>query len=84
MVRVVERGELGGGTLNLPDQLFSVVSNDYIVAQATDKYFGFPVKNLRTTGFSLTNAMIEWLEKNHVLVCSIEERIVEIKSENTH
>lgn len=69
--------------LLLPDQMFSVVSNDYVVAQARGKYFGFPIKKQHETGISLTNAMIEWLQKNRVLVCAIQERIVEINSEHT-
>ncbi len=71
------------GELIKPDQLYSVVSNDYVVAQARKKYFGFPVEKQRETEITLTDAMIEWLQKNRVLVCSIEERIVEIKSEHT-
>jgi 2',3'-cyclic-nucleotide 2'-phosphodiesterase (5'-nucleotidase family) len=63
------------GALLLPDKVYSIASNDYVVGQAKDKYFGFPVLESRDTGFPLNQVLIEWLEKNETLVCEIEDRI---------
>jgi hypothetical protein len=51
------------------------VSNDYVVGQAKDKYFNFPVSDSRDTGFPLNQVLVEWLEQNEVLACEIEARI---------
>lgn len=66
------------GKLLLPDAVFTAVSNDYVVAQARDKFFGFEVHEKRDTGISLTKALEEWLQENRVLTCEIEDRIVEL------
>jgi 5'-nucleotidase/UDP-sugar diphosphatase len=71
---------LKDGKLLHPDKVFSVVSNDYLVGQAKDKYFGFSVKNAHNTGQPLDKAMMEWLEKYKVLDYKVENRIEEIKS----
>ncbi|MGB6867512.1 MAG: bifunctional UDP-sugar hydrolase/5'-nucleotidase [Candidatus Aminicenantaceae bacterium] len=63
------------GQLLLPDKVYSVASNDYVVGQAKDKYFNFPVTESRDTGFPLNLVLVEWLEQNEVLVCEIEDRI---------
>jgi 2',3'-cyclic-nucleotide 2'-phosphodiesterase (5'-nucleotidase family) len=71
------------GRLLLPDAVFSVVSNDYVIGQARRKYFGFEVEEAKMTGFHLTQVMVEWLQENRVLKCSLEDRIVELKSVRT-
>ena len=71
---------LKDGKLLYPDKIFTVVSNDYLVGQAKDKYFGFPVKNVHDTGLPLDKAMVEWLEKHKILNYKIEKRIELIKS----
>jgi 5'-nucleotidase/UDP-sugar diphosphatase len=63
------------GQVLLPDKIFSVASNDYVVGQAKDKYFNFPVSESKDTGFPLNQVLVEWLEQNEVLVCEIEARI---------
>jgi 2',3'-cyclic-nucleotide 2'-phosphodiesterase (5'-nucleotidase family) len=63
------------GQILLPDKIYSVASNDYVVGQAKDKYFSFPVSESKDTGFPLNQVLVEWLEQNEVLVCEIEERI---------
>ena len=63
------------GQILLPDNLYSVASNDYVVGQAKDKYFGFPVRESKDTGFPLNQVLVEWLEQNEILVCEIEDRI---------
>jgi 5'-nucleotidase/UDP-sugar diphosphatase len=63
------------GQVLLPDTVYSVASNDYVVGQAKDKYFSFPVSESRDTGFPLNQVLVEWLEQNEVLVCEIENRI---------
>jgi 2',3'-cyclic-nucleotide 2'-phosphodiesterase (5'-nucleotidase family) len=63
------------GKLLLPNKVYTVSSNDYVIGQAKDKYFTFPVLESRDTGFPLNQVLIEWLEQNEVLVCEIEDRI---------
>jgi len=67
------------GEVLLPEKVFTVVSNDYVVGQAQDKYFGFPIKRTRDTGYSLKLSMIEWFEKFKRLECVEEGRIVQLK-----
>lgn len=67
------------GRILLPGKMFSVVSNDYLVGQAKKKYFGFEVTQFKNTHLLLEKVLVEWLEKNEVLACSIQDRIVELK-----
>jgi 2',3'-cyclic-nucleotide 2'-phosphodiesterase (5'-nucleotidase family) len=67
------------GKVLLPDAVYTVVSNDYVVGQAKDKYFGFTLKNPIDTEIALSLVLIEWLEKNKALTCSVQSRIVELK-----
>lgn len=67
------------GKVLLPEKVFSVVSNDYVIGQAKDKYFGFEIKHTRDTGYSLKLAMIEWFEKFKKLKCTLEGRIIQKK-----
>lgn len=67
------------GTLLQPQKLYTVVSNDYLVGHAQDKYFGFPLAETRDTGFSLNQTLMEWLEKYKILDYNLQDRIVEIK-----
>jgi 2',3'-cyclic-nucleotide 2'-phosphodiesterase (5'-nucleotidase family) len=67
------------GTLLQPQKLYTVVSNDYLVGHAEDKYFGFPVAETKDTGISLSQTLMEWLEKYKILDYKIQDRIVEIK-----
>lgn len=67
------------GKVLLPKKIFTVVSNDYVVGQAEDKFFGFPVSESKDTGFPLNQVLVEWLEQNEVLASKIEERIQIIK-----
>jgi 2',3'-cyclic-nucleotide 2'-phosphodiesterase (5'-nucleotidase family) len=66
------------GKVLFPDKLFSVVSNNYLVGQAKDKYFGFPVRHSQDLGILINQALISWLEKHEFLDYVIENRIVEI------
>jgi 2',3'-cyclic-nucleotide 2'-phosphodiesterase (5'-nucleotidase family) len=63
------------GKLLLPDKVYSVASNDYVIGQAKDKYFGFSVQESWDTGYPLNQVLVEWLEQNEFLVCEIEDRI---------
>lgn len=78
--------EIGGeviqkdGKVLEPEEVYSVVSNDYLVGHAKDKYFGFTVNNSHNTGQPLDKAMMEWLKKHKLLDYKIEGRIVEINS----
>lgn len=67
------------GRLLLPELTFNAVSNDYVVGQAEHKYFGFILKNVLSTDLSLDRILVEWLEENKSLKCSVEDRIVELK-----
>jgi len=77
----VETVEVGGrslvqkGKVLDPDRIFKAVTNDYVFGQAKDKYFGFPLKLVRDTGFPLNQVLLDWLEENEILVCEIENRI---------
>ena len=69
------------GKILSPDKIYTVVTNDYVVGQAQDKYFGFPIKKSKDTGLILTDALMEWLEKYKVLDYQGEKRIIEIKNQ---
>jgi 2',3'-cyclic-nucleotide 2'-phosphodiesterase (5'-nucleotidase family) len=62
-----------------PKKVYSAVSNNYLVGQAEDKYFGFPVTCQENTGLILEQVMVEWLLEYKVLEYKVEERIVELK-----
>ena len=61
-----------------PDKVFTVASNNYLVGQAKDKYFGFAVKEPRNTGALINQVLIAWLEKHKILDYEVEGRITEI------
>ncbi len=61
-----------------PDKIFTVVSNNYLVGQAKDKYFGFAVKDSQNIGILINQVLIAWLEKHKVLDYEVEGRITEI------
>lgn len=81
----VWRIEAGGqivvkeGRLLKPDIVFSAVSNDYLVAQAKDKYFGFQPDDIRDTGFSLNQTLCEWMKTFEVLNYEPRQRIIPLK-----
>jgi 2',3'-cyclic-nucleotide 2'-phosphodiesterase (5'-nucleotidase family) len=64
-----------------PDKVYTVVSNNYLVGQAEDKYFGFAVKEPQNTGILINQVLIAWLEKHKLLDYEAEGRIVEIINE---
>lgn len=66
------------GNILLPKKVYTIVTNDYIVGHAEDKYFGFPVASPRDSGFHLREILIEWLDEHKVLDYKFEKRIVEI------
>ena len=66
------------GEILLPEKIYSVVSNDYLVGHAQEKYFGFAVDNPKNTGLVLDIVLMEWLEKHKALDYKIEGRIVKI------
>ena len=68
------------GKLLHPGAVFTAVSNNYLVGQAEDKYFGFPVEKVRDTGLLINKVLIEWLEKYKVLDYRVEGRITQIKN----
>jgi 5'-nucleotidase/UDP-sugar diphosphatase len=67
------------GKVLWPEKVYTVVSNNYLVGHAKEKYFGFPVASPKDTGVLLDIVLMEWLEKYKVLDYKIEQRIVEIK-----
>ena len=67
-----------GGKVFAPEKTYTVVSNDYLVGQAEEKYFGFPVSDPQIKGLQLIQALKEWLDKFKVLEYRVEERIKEI------
>jgi len=62
-----------------PKKVYTAVSNNYLVGQAEDKYFGFSVTCQENTGLILDRVLVAWLLKYKVLEYKVEERIVEIK-----
>jgi len=71
---VVEKGEI-----RLPQKIFTAVSNDYVVGHAQVKFFGFQAAREKNTKLPLNKVLEEWLEMNQTLVCSIEDRIVQLE-----
>ncbi len=67
------------GKVLCPKKVYTAVSNDYLVGQAEDKYFSFPVTCQENTGLILEQAMVEWLLEHKVLDYKVEGRIIEIK-----
>jgi len=80
IVDVAINGEIlvKDGKLLHPDKVYSVVSNNYLVSQAKDKYFGFSVGKSKDTGILINQVMIDWLKKHNLLDYKIEGRIVKI------
>jgi 2',3'-cyclic-nucleotide 2'-phosphodiesterase (5'-nucleotidase family) len=78
--RIAVDGELlvKEGKVLHPDRVFTVVSNNYLVGQAKDKYFGFPVTESKDIGVLINQVLISWLEKYECLDYKIEGRIVKI------
>lgn len=66
------------GRILHPEKIYTVVSNDYMVGHAEDKYFGFPAADPYYTGLILDQTLIEWLVKHKVLDYRPEKRIVNI------
>jgi 2',3'-cyclic-nucleotide 2'-phosphodiesterase (5'-nucleotidase family) len=67
------------GKVFWPGKVYTIVSNNYLVGHAKEKYLGFHVTAPNDTGIILDNILMEWLNKHKVLNYKIEERIVEIK-----
>ena len=80
IVRIAVNGEILAeeGKVLHPEKAYSVVSNNYLVGQAKDKYFGFSVGKYRNTGVLINQVLISWLEKHRLLDYGIEGRIVKI------
>jgi 2',3'-cyclic-nucleotide 2'-phosphodiesterase (5'-nucleotidase family) len=66
------------GKLLLPERKYTVVSNDYVVGHAEDKYFGFPLDFSKDTKFPLDQTLVEWLQEYKILNSKKESRIVRI------
>jgi 2',3'-cyclic-nucleotide 2'-phosphodiesterase (5'-nucleotidase family) len=81
VTRLQVEGEVvvDNGRLVLPGRSWLAVSNDYVLGQAEQKYFGFKPEDVQETGVSLENCLVEWLEVYRRLSTSLEGRIVEIK-----
>jgi hypothetical protein len=78
--RIAVNGDLlvKEGQILHPGRVFTVVSNNYLVGQAKDKYFGFPVTESKDIGVLINQVLISWLEKYQCLDYEIEGRIVKI------
>lgn len=66
------------GKVLWPKKIYTIVSNNYLVEHAEDKYFGFPVVEPQNTGLLLNQVLMEWLETYKVLNYKLEGRIVRI------
>ncbi|UCC39863.1 MAG: bifunctional metallophosphatase/5'-nucleotidase [Candidatus Aminicenantes bacterium] len=67
------------GKVLRPKKVYTIVSNDYLVGHAEDKYFGFQATEPRNTGMPLNQALIDWLERFKVLDYRLEERIIQVR-----
>ena len=64
-----------------PEATYSITTNNYVVGQAKQKYFGFAVEDFRNTGIKRSSTLIEWLEENGTIgeeYCKPQDRIQEI------
>lgn len=66
------------GEILRPGKKYTVVSNDYVVGHAEDKYFGFPVPDSKDTMLLLDQILVEWLQEYKILNPKNEARIVRI------
>jgi 5'-nucleotidase/UDP-sugar diphosphatase len=64
------------GKLLLPEKEYRVVTNNYVIGQAEDKYFGFSVKRPFNTHLSVMTTLVDWLKKHRFLTYEIEGRIL--------
>ena len=67
-----------GGKVLYPKRVYTVVSNDYLVGHAEDKYFGFPAAEPQNTDMPLNQVLIDWLTEFKVLDYRFEDRIVQL------
>jgi len=66
------------GKVLCPEKEFSVVSNDYVVGHARDKYFGFIIRKQRNTGEALAETLSEYIKKLRIIKTGYENRIIAI------
>ncbi|MFQ6038731.1 MAG: bifunctional metallophosphatase/5'-nucleotidase, partial [Candidatus Aminicenantales bacterium] len=78
-VEVLGEKVVEGGKVLLPEKTYSVVSNNYLVGHAEDKYFGFAVKKFQDTGRLIHEVLMDWLRKHRLLDYREEGRIVAIR-----
>jgi 5'-nucleotidase/UDP-sugar diphosphatase len=69
------------GKVLYPDRLYTVVSNNYLVGQAKDKYFGFPVREFKDTGIPINRVLIGWFQEHELLDYRLEGRIRRLDNE---
>jgi 5'-nucleotidase len=67
------------GKILCPETTYTVVSNSYLIGQAEDKYFGFPVKEFKETDWLIYQILIDWLKEHKVLDYHVEGRILKVK-----
>lgn len=70
------------GEIYDPEKLYSIVTNNYVVGHAEDKYFGFKVEDFRNTGIKRASMLIEWMEKFGTIgeeYCETGKRIQQLK-----
>lgn len=66
------------GKVLYPEREFTVVSNEYVVDHAKDKYFGFIIKRQINTKESLVKTLSDYIRKIRVLKNGYEKRIYEL------
>ena len=77
----IDRIEINGdllvkdGRLLLPNVSYRVVTNNYVIGQAKDKYFGFSINRPFNTHLTIMTTLIEWLKKHRFLTYEVEGRI---------
>jgi 5'-nucleotidase / UDP-sugar diphosphatase len=84
----VDRVEVNGdilvsdGKVLKPHKAYRVVTNNYVIGQAKDKYFGFSVKKPFNTHLTIMTTLIDWLKKHRFLTYEVEGRIKVISQGN--
>jgi len=64
-----------------PEATYSITTNNYVIGQAKQKYFGFAVEDFRNTDIKRSSTLIEWLEERGSIgeeYCQPQGRIQEV------
>ena len=77
-IRVGNENLVTEGKVLHPEREYRVVSNEYVVDHAKDKYFGFIIKKQTNTKEALVKTLSDYIKKIRILKNGYENRIHEI------